>query len=33
MTNPVERSKINFEHGRKTGLGTTDYDLVTLTKD
>jgi uncharacterized Fe-S center protein len=31
--NLVERSTIIFEHGRKIGLGTTDYDLVTLTKD
>ena len=29
----MERSEIIFEHGQKIGLGTTDYDLVTLTKD
>ncbi len=29
----VERSEVIFEHSRKIGLGTIDYDLVTLSKD
>ena len=29
----VERSGVIFKHGQKIGLGTTDYELVTLTKN
>ena len=29
----LDRSEVIFEHGRKIGLGTIDYDLVTLSKD
>jgi len=28
----VERSEVIFNHGEKIGLGSTDYELVTLTK-
>lgn len=29
----IERSEVIFDHGEKIGLGTKDYDLITLTKD
>jgi uncharacterized Fe-S center protein len=29
----ISRSEIIFDHGRKMGLGTTDYEIVTLSKD